>query len=131
MSNNIRPGQRYAGSPMDDAKLRAWWFHRQGLDGSLAAATPAAVLQASGWARSAAGSGPYLTFFSRARLSRESIDRAVADLQIHELPSARGCTYVLPASDFALGLRVGADFSGREMVVARKLGVSDAEISTH
>jgi len=31
--------------------------------------------------------------------------------------------------DFALGLRVGAEFSSAEMVVARKLGVTDVEIS--
>ena len=114
---------------MDDTKLRAWWFHRQGLDGSMTGFEPADVLGLAGWARSVAGSGPYLTMFARAGLSRETVDRAVADLEIHELPSARGCTYVLPAADFALGLRVSADFSRREMVVARKLGVTDAEIS--
>src|SRR6185295_6360370 len=48
---------------------------------------------------------------------------------IHELPSARGCTYVVPASDFALALRVGESVSGDgEMKVARKLGVTDKEI---
>ena len=120
---------RYACSAMDAVNLRAWWFHRQGLDGSTSGSTPAEVLGQTDWARSVAGSGPYLTFFARAGLSREAVDRAVADLEIHELPSARGCTYVLPAVDFALGLRVGAEFSSAEMVVARKLGVTDAEIS--
>jgi DNA glycosylase AlkZ-like len=113
---------------MDDAKLRAWWFHRQGLDGSLATKSPAAVLECAGWARSVAGSGPYLTFFARAGISRESVDAAVADLAIHELPSARACTYVVPSSDFALALRVALEFSGGELVLARKLGVTDAEI---
>lgn len=113
---------------MDDAKLRAWWFHRQGLDGSLAKKTPAEVLERAGWARSVAGSGPYLTFFSRAGISREAVDAAVAELGIHELPSARACTYVLPSSDFALALRIAQEFSGGELVVARKLGVTDAEI---
>lgn len=48
---------------------------------------------------------------------------------IHELPSARGCTYVVPASDFALALKVGQGFGHeQEMKVARKLGVTDAEI---
>jgi hypothetical protein len=56
------------------------------------------------------------------------VDSAVAQLAIHELPSARGCTYILPASDFALGLRVGEEFSSGEMPVARKLGVTDAEL---
>jgi Winged helix DNA-binding domain len=115
---------------MDDAKLRAWWFHRQGLDGSLAGASAANVLKRAGWARSVAGSGPYLTFFSRAGISRESVDVAVANLEIHELPSARGCTYVLPADDFALGLRVGQQFSGADINVSRKLGVTDYEVAT-
>lgn len=109
---------------MDDSKLRAWWWHRQGLDGSLRGKRPADVLGRSAWARSVGGVGPYLTFFSRAATSREVADAAVATLDIHELPTARGCTYVLPASDFALGLNVGQEFGGGEMRVAAKLGVT-------
>jgi hypothetical protein len=114
---------------MDDAKLRAWWFHRQGLDGSLKGGTARDVLAKAGWARSVAGAGPYLAFFSRAGLSREAVDTAVAKLEIHELPSARGCTYILPAPDFALGLRVAEQFSGGETTLARKLGVTDSEVT--
>jgi hypothetical protein len=113
---------------MDQLKLRAWYSHRQGLDGSLAGAKPADVLTRSGWARSLGGVGPYLTLFARAGTSREAADRAVANLEIHELPAARGCTYVLPASDFALGLAVGRSFAGAEMKVAAKLGVTEKEI---
>ena len=51
----------------------------------------------------------------------------MANLEIHELPSARGCTYVLPAADFALGLKVGQNF-GDDMPMARKIGVTDSEI---
>lgn len=91
--------------------------------------SPTEVLSNVGWARSVAGAGPYLAMFSRAELSREAVDKAVANLEIHELPSARGCTYVLPASDFALGLRVGEEFSTDEMALARKLGVTNAEIT--
>ena len=73
--------------------------------------------------------GPYLTLFSRAGIGREAADGEVAKLQIHELPAARGCTYVVPASDFALALKVGQGFADEsEMKVARKLGVKDAEI---
>lgn len=115
---------------MDDIKLRAWWFHRQGLDGSMLDATPSDTLARAGWARSVAGSGPYLALFARAGLSRETVDSAVARLEIHELPSARGCTYILPAPDFALGLRVGQEFASGEMALARKLGVTDAEVAT-
>jgi hypothetical protein len=91
--------------------------------------TPTEVLNRAGWARSVAGSGPYLTMFARSGLSREAVDTAVAKLEIHELPSARGCTYILPSSDFAIGLRIGEEFSTGEMTLARKLGVTDAEIA--
>jgi Winged helix DNA-binding domain len=113
---------------MDVAKIRAWHAFRQGLDGSLGSNSAAEILGRTGWARSLGGVGPYLTLFSRAGLSRESVDASVAKLEIHELPSARACTYVLPASDFALGLKVGETFGGGEMKVAEKLGVTTKEI---
>ncbi|HTS48672.1 MAG TPA: crosslink repair DNA glycosylase YcaQ family protein [Bryobacteraceae bacterium] len=113
---------------MDQSKIRAWHAYRQGLDGSLDGKSAAEVLGRTGWARSVGGVGPYLTLFSRAGLSREIVDAAVAKLEIHELPSARGCTYVLAASDFALGLRVGQSFGEGEMKVAEKLGVTKKEI---
>ena len=112
---------------MKESKLRAWWSHRQGLDGSLRGKKPAEVLERSGWSRSVGGVGPYLTLFSRARTSREAADAAAAALQIHELPTARGCTYVVPASDFGLGLTVGREFNG-DMKQAVKLGVTEKEI---
>jgi hypothetical protein len=112
---------------MNESKLRAWWSHRQGLDGSLRGKKPAEVLERAGWSRSVGGVGPYLTLFSRAGTSREDADAAVAKLQIHELPTARGCTYVLPSNDFALGLTVGREFGG-DMKQASKLGVTGKEI---
>ncbi len=114
---------------VDIAKLRAWWSHKQGLDGTIAGKTAAEVLERSGWARSVGGVGPYLTLHARAGISREAADQAVAELAIHELPAARGCTYVVPAADFALALRVGQGFSDEStMKTARKLGVTDKEI---
>jgi Winged helix DNA-binding domain len=113
---------------MDEGTIRAWWANRQGLDGTLRGKSAAEVLEQSGWARSVGGVGPYLTLFSRAGINREDSDKAVAKLEIHELPSARGCTYVVPASDFPLALRVGQEFGEGEMKVARKLGVTDGEI---
>ncbi len=112
---------------MDGAKLRAWWFHRQGLDGSLSGKTASQVLQASGWARSVGGVGPYLTLFARGGIKRQAADTAVTGLEIHELPSARGCTYVVPASDYAIALKAGQGF-GDEGKTALKLGVKPAEI---
>ena len=114
---------------MDAGKIRAWWWHRQGLDGRLNGKAPAEVLAQTGWARSVGGVNPYLTLFARAGTSREAADAAVADLQIYELPSARACTYVVPASDFALALKVcQATGEPSEAKTARKLGVPDAEI---
>ena len=112
---------------MKDSKLRAWWSHRQGLDGSMRGKTPSEILERCGWSRSVGGAGPYLTLFSRGATSREVADRAAANLEIHELPTARGCTYVLPASDFALGLTVGREFGG-DMKTGLKLGVTEKEI---
>lgn len=112
-----------------NAHLRAWWAHRQGLDGSLTGAGPAAVLARSGWARSVGSSGPYLTLFSRAGIAREAVDAEVAKLSLCELPSARGCTYVLPSDDYALALRVAeASTGGRDLKTALSLGATAAEI---
>lgn len=113
---------------IDAQKLRAWYAHRQGLDGSLDDKSSAEeVLDRAGWARSVGGVSPYLTLFSRAGITREQADSDAAKLKIYELPSARGCTYVLPASDFALGLAAGQAFTG-EIKTAAKLGVTAKEI---
>jgi hypothetical protein len=74
------------------------------------------------------GVGPYLSLFARARTTREAADAAVAKLAIHELPAARGCTYVLPANDFALGLAAGRSFNDADMKTAAKLGVTEKEV---
>jgi hypothetical protein len=114
----------------DIATLRAWWAHRQGLDGSLTGASAAATLERTGWARSVGGSAPYLTLFARAGLDRATVDAEVAALAVHELPSARGCTYVLPAADFALGLALGAGGPDAEVSAAVKhLDVTRGEIN--
>jgi hypothetical protein len=114
---------------MDANHLRAWWSHRQGLDGSLMGRPPAEVLARTGWARSVGGSNPYLTVFARAGTSREEADRAVASLEIHETPSARGCTYVVPRSDFALALSAARAVSkDSELKLAIKLGATEKEI---
>jgi hypothetical protein len=131
MSPAARPADQPAAvdADLDPARLRAWWSHRQGLDGSLDGVGPAEVLARTGWARSVGGAAPYLGLFARAGLGREAVDAAVAAVAIHELPSARGCTYVLPAEDYALGLAAGAGAPAGELASARKhLGVTDAEI---
>lgn len=110
-------------------RLRAWWAHKQGLLEPLAHSTPASELSRAGWARSVGGVGPYLTLYARGGHSRASVDAAVAAREIHELPSARACTYVVPASDYALALTVAAAaHKGAEMKIAVKLGVTEKEI---
>lgn len=110
--------------------LRAFRSHRQGLDGSLAGRPPAEVLERTGWVRSVGGATPYLALFARAGTSRAAADAAVAALAIHELPSARGCTYVVPAADYALALRAGQGRAeAAEIETAKKhCGVTDKEI---
>jgi hypothetical protein len=112
---------------IDPGKLRAWYAHRQGLDGSLEGKSSSEILQRAGWARSVGGASPYLTLFARAGISREQTDGDAKKLKIYELPSARGCTYVLPKEDFALGLAAGRGFDG-ETKTAAKLGVTEKEI---
>lgn len=110
-------------------KRNAWWFKKQGLDGSLQGASPATVLSRTGWARSVGGAAPYLTLFSRAGTARAAIDAAVAQLEIYELLSARGCTHILPAADFALGLKLSQPASAAEIATAKKYcEVTDQEL---
>src|SRR5258708_8884327 len=116
-------------SVLHSYKIRAWHSFLQGLDGRLEGASPAQVLRETGWARSVGGTGPYLTLFSRAGISRETADIAVANLEIHELPAARGCTYVVPGQDFALALKAGENSTQNDMKAALKLGVTYNEIN--
>lgn len=110
--------------------LRAWWAARQGLLTRDERQSPATILERTGWARSVAGVNPYMTLFARAGTSRAATEQAVASREIYELPSARGCTYVVPRADFALALRVGQGFgSVTEIQAAKKhLGVTDTEL---
>jgi hypothetical protein len=109
-------------------RLRAWAWHRQGLDGSLAGHRAAEVLSRAGWARSVGGANPYLTLFARAGIRREQVDADVLALRIYELPSARGCTYVLGAEDFAWALKLGKDSADVFRVLGR-LGVDRGELT--
>lgn len=115
---------------IDPTVLRAWWSARQGLDGQLRGASAAEVLTRTGWIRSVGGVSPYLGVFARAGLGRAAVDAAVADMSIQELPSARGCTYVLPAAHYATGLRAGQGFGDAAQIATAKkyLGVTEAEV---
>ena len=109
-------------------RLRAWAWHRQGLDGSLAGRTAEQVLARAGWARSVGGANPYLTLFARAGIRRDQVDADVLAHRILELPAARGCTYVLGRNDFAWALKLGKDAAEAIRVLGR-LGVERGEIT--
>lgn len=110
--------------------LRAWWFHRQGLDRRGQGLSAEQVFERFGWARSVGGVNPYLTLFSRARIGQAEAERALAETRIHELPSARGCTYVVPREHFALALKIGQGFSDSAAInmAVKHLGVTMDEI---
>lgn len=115
---------------MELSHIRAWWHGRQGLDRSLVGVTPRDVLAQTGWARSVGGANPYVTLFARSGTSRAEVDTAVQNLEIYELPSARGCTYVVPAEDFSLALTLArGNGEASDIKVAKQhLGVTDAEL---
>jgi hypothetical protein len=52
----------------------------------------------------------------------------VAALDIYELPSARGCTYVVPGEHFGLALQVGRGAPEGDLRTLAKLGVDRSEI---
>jgi hypothetical protein len=113
-----------------DANIRGWWSKRQGLDGSMAGKSAHDVLVRAGWMRTVGGAGPYLGLFARAGLSREAVDAAIARGEVSELPSARGCTYLVPRDDFAVALAASAGHGDEAAIATAKkhLGVEDAEI---
>lgn len=118
-----------AAATLTPERLRAWAWHKQGLDGSLHGKSSEEVLDHAGWARSVGGANPYLGLFARAGISREQADRDVKALRIHELPVARGCTYVLGQSDYGWGLQVGRDAALASFKVLARLGVERGEIT--
>lgn len=109
--------------------LRAWAWHKQCLDGTLQGANAADVFTRAGWARSVGGANPYLTLFARSGTSRAEADADVLSLKIHELPAARGCTYVLGHEDFAWGLQIGRDAAVAPFRVLARMGVERGEIT--
>ncbi|MET3951253.1 crosslink repair DNA glycosylase YcaQ family protein [Arthrobacter sp. UYEF36] len=109
--------------------LRAWAWHKQGLDGSLAGCSAEQVFARAGWARSVGGANPYLTLFARAGIRREQVDADVLAHRILELPTARGCTYVLGRDDFAWALTLGRDAAEATVKVVGRIGVDRGEIT--
>ncbi|MDQ1622236.1 MAG: hypothetical protein QOH19_654 [Actinomycetota bacterium] len=128
LSTQFLTGNGPPAGTLTTERLRAWAWHKQGLDGSLAGCTAEEVFARAGWARSVGGANPYLTLFARAGIRREQVDADVLALKIHELPSARGCTYVLGREDFAWALQLGKD-AAEAFRVLHRLGVDRGEIT--
>jgi len=112
------------------AVIRAFWADRQRLGGAMKGASAGDVLAQTGWARSVGGCNPYLALRARAGLSREAVDGAAKDLDIHELTAARGCTYVVPRADYAVALRASQGHGDDASIAQAKkyLGVTDKEL---
>lgn len=129
MATHVQPaGTLESAATLTPQLLRAWAWHRQGLDGVLEGCTSEQVLATAGWARSVGGANPYLTLFARAGIRRGQVDADVRELKIHELPTARGCTYVLGREDFDWALSLGKNAEEAFRVLAR-LGVDRGEIT--
>src|SRR5579862_7956495 len=95
---------------MDSAKFRSWVFARQGLETRIHS-TAREALANTGWQRSVGGVSPYLAIRARSGEGRVEVDALAAGLQLFELPSARSCTYVVPADHFALALAAARNMS--------------------
>src|SRR6476620_1787150 len=129
MTSAPMTGQLAPVESLTPGRLRAWSWHRQGLDGALAGCTAEQVFARAGWARSVGGANPYLTLFARAGIRREQVDADVLAHRILELPVARGCTYVLGREDFAWALQLGRDAAESAFKVVGRLGVDRGEIT--
>ena len=125
------PMARRLGSGVSPERVRAFWAARQGMAGAMRGQSAHDVLAKTGWARSVGGANPYVAIFDRAGLGRGAVDAEVAKNAISELPSARGCTYVVPKSDYAVALRAAQMKGGDAEIAAAKkfLGVTDAELA--
>ena len=129
MTPTVQSVQVPAAASLTPERLRAWAWHRQGLDGSLAGCTAEQVFARAGWARSIGGANPYLTLFARAGIRREQVDADIRAHRILELPTARGCTYVLGRQDFDWALQLGKDAAETTFKVLGRLGVDRGEIA--
>lgn len=93
----------------------------------------AECLVQTGWARTVGGSNPYLHIWARTGHTREEVDAAFAQGEVMELPSARGCTYLVPAAHAGLALAIGRGFSDAAQIrtAKNKLAVSDDDIQRY
>lgn len=102
-------------------RARAFWHRRQGLAEPAAPdADPAAVLAATGWARTLGGIDVYLAITARCPgASRAGIDEAVRAGALRVVPAVRGCIYLVPEADVTLVTALAAELqrprTGRDL----------------
>lgn len=111
---------------MDEQKLRAWWFFRQGLMTTQGSSVE--ILERTGWARSVGGTNPYLTLFARGGVMPRTAEKAVANGEILETPSARGCTYYVPREHVGIALSLARKVHEPISSAERALGITEAQI---
>lgn len=109
---------------------RLWWAERQSLLTPDPDSSPGEALAKTGWSRSVGGANPYLAIHARCGAERTSVDEALARLDICELPSLRGCTYVVPREHFALALTLAQGTADKAPLrtAVNYLGVTEAEV---
>lgn len=114
-------------------RTRAFWHRRQGLaEPAPPDADPAAVLAATGWARTLGGIDVYLAITARCPgASRAGIDEAVRAGALRVVPAVRGCIYLVPEADVALVMALAAELqrprTGRDL---DKVGATWDEVET-
>jgi hypothetical protein len=110
-------------------QARAFWCAKQGLSPHIDAPVTSA-LERTGWVRTLGGVDVYLA--ARARcpdMRRADLDSAVTRGELHVLPAARGCIYLVPEMDRALALSFAASLSRpRAERDLDKLGMSEREL---
>ena len=115
---------------VDTATLRAYWSHRQGLDGSLTGAPGAAVLERVGWARSVGGTLPISPCSAGRACARAGWTPTSPPCAFTNCPRLATAPMSCPARDFALAPMVGggASRSRGTARAAEKLGVTREEV---
>jgi hypothetical protein len=92
-------------------QARAFWCAKQGLAPHIDAPL-VRVVEHTGWVRTLGGVDVYLALRARCPgMRRAALDAAVAAGELHVLPAARGCIYLVPERDLALALSFAASLS--------------------
>lgn len=111
-------------------QARALWCAKQGLAPHIIDAPPVEVVKHTGWVRTLGGIDVYVAVRARCPgLRRAELDDAVARGELHVLPAARSCIYLVPERDRVMALGFAAALSRpRAERDLEKVGVGRNEI---